>query len=144
MKATGMPKDVKLQIAELNHQAQMAKLEQEQLQWTVEMQEELRVNTATIGKIAAEIENMRATTMGDAEDRQVAILNATLGALKTRNDVLIKQIHAGIEAMKLRQAEKEAGSAESGPNEGGIRRLVGAPGNSGAATGAAAAATGLA
>lgn len=106
---TGAPKDTKLQIAEMKMQVEMQKLQMAQQQWTIEMQEEVRMNHATIAKIVAEIENMKATTEGDAADRQVAILNATLGALKTRNDVLIKQIEAALKMMEVKNAANSDG-----------------------------------
>jgi chaperonin GroES len=118
---TGQPKDVKLQIAEMNTQVDMQKLqlkEQElmmaQQRWTIEMQEEVRLNEATIAKIIAEIETMKETVQGDQADRQVAILNATLGALKTRNEVLIKQIDAAIKMVELKNAKNDSNGRYAG------------------------------
>lgn len=138
VQATGQPKDVKLQIAELNAQQAQQKLQMEHSHWVVEMQAELRVNEANIAKIQAEIVNMKAVTDGDVQDRQVAILNAILGSLKTRNDVLIKQIEAAIKVMEFHY-----GSNENSTNRGNVRGLVGASGNAGALPSLTGAETGL-
>lgn len=126
IEATGAPKDVKLQIAEMNMQVKMATLQQQQQQFVMTMMEEQRINNAEIMKIQAEIITAQQTLEGDVQDRQIGMLNAMLGTMKTRNDVLIKQIDAAIKLMELKN---EQGSIDSG----NVLRLARAPGDGGAA-----------
>lgn len=142
IQATGMPKDVKLQIAELNNQTKMAQLQAEQMRWVAEMQEELRVNSANISKIEAEILNMRETVQGDAQDRQVAMFTSIMSSLKERNAGLLKQIDVTLKqydmAMKdkdlqmkdkdleIKEAELRNANADNGRHAG---RLASASGN---------------
>jgi len=123
---TGAPKDVKLQIAEMNVQVKMAALQQKEQQFTMNLMEEQRVNNAEIMRLQAEIIQAQQTLEGDVQDRQIGMLNAMLGSLKTRNDVLIKQIEA---AIKLAELDNETGNR----NAGNVQRLAGAPGDGGSA-----------
>ena len=126
VKATGAPKDPKVQIAELKAQADMQRLQVEQQRWVIEMQEEVRMNDAQIAKIAADIQIAKETLTGDVADRQINLLNSIVGLLKTRNEAALGKIEAALKMMELRN---EAGSGESG----NVRRLARAPGNGGAA-----------
>lgn len=105
----------------------MAKMQSEQARWAAEMQEEIRMNNAEIAKIAADIENMRATTAGDVADRQVAILNAVLGILKSRNDVLLKKLDTVVKLMEVRNVAKD--------NRGDVQGLAATPSDRGPAGG---------
>lgn len=127
IKATGTPKDSRVQIAEIKAQVEMAKMQSEQARWAAEMQEEIRMNNAEIAKIAADIENMRATTAGDVADRQVAILNAVLGILKSRNDVLLKKLDTVVKLMEVRNVAKD--------NRGDVQGLAATPSDRGPAGG---------
>jgi chaperonin GroES len=122
---TGMPKDVKLQIAELKLQGEQTRLQSEQQQFLIEMMEEQRVNNANIAKIAAEIQNMTAVTEGDKDDRKIALLNAMLGMMKLRNETLTKAIDVKIKELELKRAKVDA-------NAGDVSGLGGASGNGGA------------
>ena len=129
--ATGMPKDVKLQIQEMKTQVAMAELQSNQAEFAATLMEEQRMNNAEIIKIAAEVENMKATQEGDVEDRKIGVMNAVLGMLKTRNEVLMKRIEVILKSMELKREQ----SADGG-DVGGLAR---ASGNGGAAKGSSAA-----
>jgi len=126
---TGMPKDVKLQIAEMNNQVKMAQLQASQAQFAAQLMEEVRMNNAQIAKIIADIEAMKETLEGDAADRQIGLMNAVLGTLKTRNDVLMKQLDLIMKAMEVKN---EATAADGGT----VRRLALASSNRGGEGGA--------
>lgn len=128
---TGAPKDIKLQIAELKQQSDMAWLEADKAKFAMGLQEEIRLNDVQIARWIAEIDDMRATTQGDEADRHIALVNAMLGSLKTRNDVLMKHLDVLMKSMEVKRAEVENGA---GGDTGNVRRLVGASGNSGAKT----------
>ena len=145
-KKTGTPKDPKVTIAEMKTQVEMAKLQveqqtemarlqSEQQRFAMEMQEQIRLNSAEIFKIAADIENARETLRGDVQDRQIGMLNAVLGLAKTRNDMMIKKLELMMKAMEMDNAASESGN---------VRRLEGASrnrsANAGSQTAAAAAA----
>jgi chaperonin GroES len=139
---TGAPKDVKLQIAELKLQGEQlwmqfegAKLQSQQQQFVMELMEEQRMNNAEIARIQAEIALKAADIEGDAEDREIARLNAMLGVLKSRDEVLMKRIDAAIKLMELRN---EAGNSDGR----GVRRLAGASSNAGGSRGAGGSAAG--
>jgi chaperonin GroES len=127
--ATGTPKDVRVQVAELKAQVETARLQAEQARFAVEMMEEMRMNSAEISKIMAEIATMRETVVGDWEDRKIGLLNAVLGAMKTKNDLLIKRIDAIVKIMELKNEQAAS------PDGGNVRRLAGASSNRSASGG---------
>lgn len=131
IKATGMPKDPKLQIAEMKMQLEGQKLQTTQMQWAVEMQEEVRLNSATIAKIQAEILNMRETTQGDVQDRQVAMFTSILSSLKERNAALLKNIDVVLKQYDLEMKKLEFQDAKNESDGNNLRRLAGASGNGG-------------
>ena len=123
-------KDAKIAIQEMKMQTEMAWLQFEQQKFLMQLQEERRLNEASIVKIMAEIEEMRATAAGDVEDRQINLLNNMLGMMKLRNEKIAKQMDMLVKAMELRNAEREAGT-----DGGSVGGLATAPGNGGAAEG---------
>lgn len=145
VKATGIPEDPKLQIEKLRLQSKQSELQMQHMHWVVEMQEEVRNNSASIAKIEAEIAAMRETVAGDAQDRQVAIFTSILSSLKERNAGLLKNIDVLLKQYDLRMKELEVQRAEveSGGDGGNVRRLAGAPGNAGGNGRLAGAETGL-
>lgn len=139
IKATGMPKDPKLQIAEMKNQVDMARLQMEQqrfqaeqMRWVVEMKEEIRLNDATVADIQAGILEMRETLSGDAQDRQVAMFTSIMSNLKEQNagklkqiDVILKQFDLAMKQKDLQMKELELQNAKTESNPGNIRRLAG-------------------
>jgi hypothetical protein len=69
---------------------------------------------------------------GDADDRQVARMNAMLGMLKQKDDALLKRIDVVIKTIDLEKARVEADAKRR--DAGG---LEGASGNGGASPGRA-------
>ena len=134
---TGAPKDVKLQIAELKANVEMAWLEKEKMEFVVQMQEDVRMGSAQIAEIAARIEDMKSTTQGDDADRQVAIMQSVMKLLGERNNEMLSRL----DVMK-KQLEIKRESIKANAERGNIRRLETAPrnGSAGAGFGEAAAA----
>lgn len=128
---TGAPKDVKIQIQELKNEQSNRELEAEQMRWMIELQEEFRINTAEIAKIAAEIQNMKEVNEGDKADRQVAILQSVMKMLDSRNAQVLSKLDIVKKQLEIRREQVKA-NADAG-NVGG---LEGASGNGGAAKGA--------
>ena len=127
---TGSPESEKIQIQKLKNEIAGRELEAEQLRFMAQLQEQVRVDTAEIMKIAAEIENMKATTEGDKADRQVAMMQSILKAMEGRNKEALSKLDVLKKAMEVKRAQIESG------NGGDVAGLAGASGDAGAAAGA--------
>lgn len=134
---TGAPKDIKLQIAELKLQGQQMELEAEMTRFAMELQEEFRVNSAEIAKIAAEIENMREVNQGDAADRQVAIMQSVMKLMDSRNSAVLGKLDIIKKRLEI-ERERVKASADGG----NVRGLAGASGDGGSSSGSGGEATG--
>jgi hypothetical protein len=135
VKKTGMPKDIKLSIAELKAQTENLWLGFEKQKFVMALMEEQRMNNAEIMKILGDLEQARLDTAGDVQDRKVGMLNAMLGMLKSKDEVLMKRIDAAIKMMELRDAQAER-------NGGNVPALAGGPGNRSDSGGSSAQAAG--
>lgn len=131
---TGTPEDPKVQIQKMKAQVDMAWLEAEKAKFAAGLMEEQRMNNALIMEIQANILQVQEELEGDKADRQVAILNAQLGAMKTRNEMILKQIDVVIKSLELKRAQAESGNGDGG----NVLRLASASGNRTASQGAAA------
>jgi len=135
IKKTGMPKDIKLSIAELKAQTENLWLGFEKQKFVMALMEDQRMNNAEIMKIMGDLEQARLDTAGDVQDRKVGMLNAMLGMLKSKDEVLMKRIDAAIKMMELRDAQAER-------NGGNVPLMAGRPGNGGNSRGSSAQAAG--
>lgn len=115
---TGAPKDVKLQIQEMKTQVAMAELQAEEQRFLIQMQEEVRVNTAEILKIAAEVENMKETTEGDKGDRQVAMMQSIMKMLDSRNQQVLSQMDIVKKRLEIRREEVKVNAGNGAGVEG--------------------------
>jgi chaperonin GroES len=122
---TGQPEDVKIQVQRMKAQVDMAWLEAEKAKFAATIMEEMRVNDANILKTMAEVQNMQQTQEGDAADRQIAVMNAHVGMMKQRGDLLLKQLDIIIKSMEVKREQV----ASQNPDGGNVRRLGGASGN---------------
>ena len=118
---TGTPKDTKIQIAELKLQGQQAQLEAEMTRFAMELQETIRMNTAEIAKIMADIGIAQENTKGDAEDRQVAILQSTMKLLEGQNKAASGRLDLIKKALEVQRAKIDA----DGRAMGGLERASG-------------------
>lgn len=125
---TGAPEDPKVQIAKLKVEAEMHWLDSEQTRFVMEMQEEQRMNSAEIAKIAAEIQNMQDTTQGDHADRQIAVMNGVLSLMKAKNESLLSKMEVIKSALEVRRAKYDSDARDN-------ERLAAASGNGGSAAG---------
>lgn len=132
VKKTGAPKDIKIQIQEMKMQMAAAELEGEMMRFQLQLQEEVRMNTAEILKIAAEIENAKVVNEGDKADRQVAILQSIMKMLDGRNKQALSQLDIVKKKLEIRREQVKASAPDAG-NAGGLER---ASGNGGALQGA--------
>lgn len=118
---TGTPKDTKIQIAELKLQGQQAQLEAEMTRFAMELQETIRMNTAEIAKIMADIGIAQENTKGDAEDRQVALLQSTMKLLEGQNKAASGRLDLIKKALEVQRAKIDA----DGRAMGGLERASG-------------------
>jgi chaperonin GroES len=126
--ATGQPKDVKVQIAEMKNQTEMLWLQQEQQNFYIEMQEQVRMNDATIAKMQAEIALMSEDIQGDAEDRKIAMMNGMLSLMKDRNAETLSRMDLVKKGLEIKRAIIDASA-----DRGNAKRLEGTSSNRGAA-----------
>ena len=138
VKVTGAPKDVKIQIQEMKDALAREQLQVEQQRWVIELQEEFRMNSASIAKIAAEIENMKEVTEGDKGDRQVAIMQSVMKMLDSRNQQVLSQLDIVKKQLEIKREQVKASAANAGDSGG----LAGASGKRSGASGAGAQASG--
>lgn len=101
----GAPKDVKIQLQEMKNALATAELRASQQQFVATLMETRRMNEAEIVKIMADIEDMKVSQVGDVEDRQIGKLNAMLGFLKQRNDVMTKQVDTVLKVMEMKHEQ---------------------------------------
>lgn len=138
----GAPEDVKVQIAKMKVQVDMAWLQHEEQKFAIQMQEQMRLDEAEIAKIVSEIETMQQDQQGDEADRMIALLNAQLGMLKSRNDAAGKTLDLVMKRMDVRMKEMELMNAKNengaGAVKGNVRRLEGPRGNKAGGGGAGA------
>ena len=144
MAKTGAPKDVRVQIQELKNENAMRELQANMQRFVIEMQEEVRMNDAAIAKMAAEVVTAQMDTAGDVEDRKVAVMNAMLGMLKTKNETLTKRIDIYLKQLdvQMKEMELKREQREDATDRGSVRRLAAAPSNRGSQEAAGRKATG--
>lgn len=129
---TGVPKDIKIQIAEMRSQTDLAWLEADKAKFAATLMEQMRLDEAQIAKIVAEIQDLQASQEGDAQGRQIAMMDSYLGLLKTRVELAGKHLDTIIKSMEVDRARIE--NASAGGDTGNVRRLASAPSNRTATT----------
>jgi len=104
--ATPPPPDPKMEIAKMKLQADQARLDLEKSKFAVTMQEEIRVNNANIAKLEAQAMESMANADSEQQGRQVEMMNAMVGAIRVRNEMLqhkIEMLMRGFEIDHKRQ-----------------------------------------
>jgi len=113
------PKMMRAQLDQQEFQLEVARFKAEQQQTKIELQMEVQKNQAEIMKLYAQAEKFMAEAKGVDVGHQIAIVEAQIGALKTRNEGLLK-------ALSIIQKETEG-------DKGGAKRPgMGAMGGTGA------------
>lgn len=102
------PPDLKLQLKQLDVQIAQAKLQSDEQQFALELQEEMRVNSAKIANLEAQAQSFLAAASGEAAGHDIAMLDAALGALKAhqdglklRHDVVNKRIELALKKKEI-------------------------------------------
>jgi len=102
-----VPKDVKLQIAELRKETEDARLQQEKQEFVIDMMEQQRLNAAQIILLEAQAKKAEADAASEAGWQQIEMLNATINMAKHRDTVLLEKISLAIKALEIKQKANE-------------------------------------
>lgn len=124
--ATPPPQDPKLAIAQMKLQGDQGRLQMEQQQFILNLQEEARVNSATIAELEAKAAMEIAKGNSEQTGKEIAQIDAYLGLLKLHKEHLTKQIGMALDhhnAELDRQHEQElaqiAAKAKTAETTGG-------------------------
>lgn len=104
--------DVKIQIQELKNQIESAKLQQKQMEFIMQMQENVRVNNAKIAALVAQAQKMEAEAQSEPGKQNVAAFRAGIEAIREQN----AQANAQLDRMMedFRNDSNRGGSPVSG------------------------------
>lgn len=102
----------KVQVEQMKMQIKEKELQQRQQEFVITMQEEQRVNTATILKLMADAEALAAQAESTEKGHQVAMIEAMIGMAKLRNEHLHQSIDHLLHAMEI---ENERADIEQQP-----------------------------
>lgn len=125
----------KVQIEQLKQQMSMAELQDERQRFVIEIQEQVRKNSAEIALMFAQIQKLQADAETDARNSQISAVNAAVNALKNHNDFLLKQIEHSLKAIEIGLGAsdgaegKDKGGEGAGTPGGTVLKLEGASGN---------------
>jgi predicted nucleic acid-binding Zn-ribbon protein len=107
-KATPVP-NPKAAVEQIKIQAKMQDLQLKQQQFTISMQEEVKLNNAKILELEAKAAMEMEQAGGVKEGHKIAAFEAAIGALKTHNDHIRGQIE-----LLLKSMEQQNESADNG------------------------------
>lgn len=122
------PKDPRVLVQEMkNAQAQMD-LQARQQEFVLSLMEERRMNNAEIVRIQAEVVKLMAEAEDARDNREIVRMQTALAALKTRDDAMRARVDQLIKVMEI-ESEPE----RRGVDTRTVRRMVGAPDDTGGA-----------
>ena len=104
-KATKMP-DPKASLEQLKQQGKQIQVDADKAMLAAELVETHHLNEAKILDLQASAKKALAEAEGVGTSQQIQMLNASIGALKLRNDVVLGQIKMLLESRKAEQDEK--------------------------------------
>lgn len=106
----------KVQVEEMKMKIKQAELEQRKQEFVITMQEEQRVNAATIIKLMADAEALAAQAENEKAGHQIAMIDSMIGAAKARNEHLRGQVDQMLKAMEISNGRD---SEEQPPGDAG-------------------------
>lgn len=101
----------KIQLETMKQEGKNLDRQWEQEKFAATLMEEQRLNAAQITKLEAEVVTLLGNMEGDAEDRQVALVNAELGMRKTQDETLRKRIDVLLRGMDMENKQVEVAAA---------------------------------
>lgn len=105
------PEDVKVQLQKLKNEVSMAELEWSKQEFVLTLQEERQLNGAKITELMASAEKLAADAQSEQAYAQVAIINAQVAGLKTKNEQINSRIDHLLRAAEL-EIKKDAAGAK--------------------------------
>lgn len=95
------PKDVRVQVAEINAQTKMLALQASQQEFVATLLEDRRINQAEIIKLEAEATLALARAAGEQDNLEIVKIQMALAAAKQRDDRIRGQVDHFLKAMEL-------------------------------------------
>jgi hypothetical protein len=96
-----MPKDVKLQIAEMKMQSEQAKLQQAQQEFVITMMEQQRLNQAQILMLESQAKKFESDAASEPGWQQIEMLNALLAMARHKDEALTSKIDSALKALQI-------------------------------------------
>ncbi len=94
-------KDVKIVLQEMKNQEKQMALQVQNQQFMIEMMETVRMNTALIANMEAELVIAMKAEAGNDGDRRINAMNTMLGMAKQRQDGLLKRIELALKEKEI-------------------------------------------
>lgn len=125
------PKDPRIAVAEMKAQTEQMKFQGQMQLAVAELMEEQRLNQATMVKMQAEVTKILAEAEDASDNREIVRMQMMISAMKTRDESIRGRIDQLIKLMDLES--KTDGKQPKRGDASAVRRMVGAPDDSGAA-----------
>lgn len=90
----------KVQIAQLQVEVKKLELKADAHKFVAQLQVDMQLNNAEILKLQADAMKALADIQGDQRDREVNALNAAIGALKVRNEIIARKVELLLQGME--------------------------------------------
>lgn len=108
----------KVQVEQMKLQVKQMELQQRQQEFTLTLQEEQRVNTATIIKLMADAEALAAQAESTEKGHQIAMIEAMIGAAKARNEQIKLHVDAVLKSMEIENERRAIDKQPAGAGGG--------------------------
>lgn len=123
------PPNPKIAVAEMQMKIKKLALQEQRLQWTAQLMEERRLNTAKIIDLEAKAAAAMAGVDASTAATQLSFLQTALDAIKQHNEIVTQRIQAMADMQQAEGAESEGGGeAETGGNSNGNAKPAALPG----------------
>ena len=120
--------NVKMQVEQMKLQAKQMALKQAEQEFIINLMEQRRLNSAKILQLEAQAAKLVAEAGGIQTGHQIAMFEASLGALKHHDEALRSRIELMVKAM---ESDRNA-AIEQDANRARMGRLEGPSGDTGA------------
>jgi chaperonin GroES len=124
---TGPLPNPKMQVEEIKAQVKMKQLELDKMMFVAELQEEMRLNQAKIIELQAKAAHELAQAKGVEAGHQLAAFDAAIGAMKQRQELLIKKSELLLKGLELDQNAEKNKQPDTGG--GSMAPMAGASSN---------------
>ena len=98
---TGPLKNPKIQVEELRLQGKQMQMQADMQKFVADLMEQRRLNSAKIMQLEAQAAKLMAEAQGTEAGHQLAAFDASIGALKTHDEMLRSRIELMLQGMKL-------------------------------------------